>query len=625
MAGVVLSPSSVSVAPGGDAVCTLTVRNTSAIVESYAISVLGDAAAWATPTPASLSLFPGADGTCTIHFRPPRNQSTRAGAVDFAVRIAATQNADDTVVEEGTVTVEPFVDIAARLTPRTSETKRAAKHVVTVDNRGNAPVTVSISATDPDELLAFDADPSTITVDPGETGAVALKVAATSGFMRGPAQHRPFQVTVTPPADNYQLPITLDGTLMQKAGLPKFIPVLAAAAVILVLAAVLLPGLTKNDGGKGTFSLTGASATTAPPTAASEDDAGGEGEAEAEVDTPSAKPGGEKAAVTTAPPKADTPVAGAGGVQAPTATTAKPVTTEQPTATTEPDAQPIAAALPKPRAGLPILYPSFEGDTDEEIWKVNPDGSGRVKLTNGNNANHAWSVGARWNYAGTLITYTHAPVASYTRAYIMNPDGSSPRDATPSCGTSCGQPAFSPDGTKLVYIRDSGGGHNDIWVADVSASGSTSNHKALVATSADEQYPAFAPDGRLAFQRNEGGVWKIVVRQTNGTEAVVANGQFPSWAPTNDRLLFATGDIFVLRLDGSAPVNVTAGTSSQELWPFWSADGGTIGFGTTRFGGVWHVALADANGANVRPVTSSAWPGRTGDNYRRHHWIGGWF
>ena len=99
MAGVVLSPTSVSVTPGGEAVCTVTIRNSSAVVDSYVVSVLGDAAAWATVTPASVSLFPGADGTAEIRFRPPRNSSLRAGPVDFGVRVSSTQASDDSVAQ----------------------------------------------------------------------------------------------------------------------------------------------------------------------------------------------------------------------------------------------------------------------------------------------------------------------------------------------------------------------------------------------------------------------------------------------------------------------------------------------------------------------------------------------
>ena len=618
MAGVVLSPSVVSVVPGSDAACTVTIRNSSAVVESYVVTVLGDAAAWATVTPATVSLFPGTDGTAEVRFRPPRASSPRAGSVDFAVRVAATQ-ADDSIVEEGTVEIQPFVELTAHITPRTSEAKRKAKHVVAIDNRGNAPVTVAVAAIDPDEALAFEASPASVTIEPGESEASSIAVAARSGFARGPAQHRPFQATVTPPAGSPQLPIALDANFVQKAGMPSFVPVVIAAAVILIAAAIVVPGLTKGDDKGGTFSLTGAggSSTTVAAAAAGEETGDAEGEAEAEVEVSSGGTTDTTAApATTAPARSPGGVAGSGGGQASTATT-EPAPDADPPATTVPQAAPaaVASSLPKPKAGLPILFPSFEGDTDEEIWKINPDGSGKQKLTS--YPQPQWSVGGKWNYAGTLIAFTHAngPV----HAWIMNADGSNQHDATPTCGTNCSQPAFSPDGKLFSYVREtaSGSGTYDIWVADVSASGATTNHRPLVATGDNEQYPAFAPDGRLAFQRLVGGSWKVIVRQTNGTENTAATGYHPAWSPNNDRLLYSDGnEVWMVKPDGSGATNVSNAPASAEQWPSFSPDGGRVIFSTTRWdGGQWNVAYAETNGTIVKQVT-----GATG----RHWWIG-WF
>ena len=351
MAGVILSPNSVSVTPGGEAVCTVTIRNASAVVDSYEVSVLGDAAAWATVTPASVSLFPGADGTAEIRFRPPRNASMRAGAVDFAVRVGSTQSPDDSVVEEGVATIEPFTEIAARITPRTSEAKRKAKHVVAIDNKGNAPVTVGVHAVDPDEALAFQATPPEVTIEPGETGAISIGVASRKGHARGPAQHRPFQAFVTPSPAGMQPPITLDANFVQKAGMPSFIPVIAAAAVILIAAAIIVPGLTKGGDKGGTFSLTGAAGATSTTVAAAAVEGGEDGaEAEAEV----AEGAGGEAAGEDAGGKTDdagaggggstaTTVASSGGGTKPAVTTTVAPNDDETTATTAQSAAPVAS------------------------------------------------------------------------------------------------------------------------------------------------------------------------------------------------------------------------------------------------------------------------------------------
>src|SRR3954468_16506694 len=156
MAGsVVVEQSSVSVVPGEMATCAIRVRNTGVVVDAFTLTVLGQPAAWTTVVPAALSLFPGADGTIELHFAPPRTASVGSGAVPFGVRVVGSQDPDNPVVEEGEVDLLPFVEVAAKLTPRTSETKRKARHEIVVDNKGNASIGVGLSVSDPDEQLAF--------------------------------------------------------------------------------------------------------------------------------------------------------------------------------------------------------------------------------------------------------------------------------------------------------------------------------------------------------------------------------------------------------------------------------------------------------------------------------------
>src|SRR3954447_11785757 len=246
MAGsVVVEQSSVSVAPGSTATCSIRVRNTGAVVDSFALTVLGQPAAWTTVVPAALSLFPGADGTIELHFAPPRSASVGSGPQPFGVRVIGSEDPDSPVVEEAEVNLLPFVEVAAKLTPRTSETKRKARHEIILDNKGNAPISVALSVSDPDEQLAFDLHQSTVNVEAGQALHVPLKVAARSGFARGADKHRPFQVKVTPEGSAF--PTQLDGNLIQKPGLPRFVVPLLAGAVALVVVAAVLPGVLKKD------------------------------------------------------------------------------------------------------------------------------------------------------------------------------------------------------------------------------------------------------------------------------------------------------------------------------------------------------------------------------------------
>mgnify|MGYP000409707503 CR=1 FL=1 len=266
MAGsVVVEQSSVSVVPGEVASCTVRVRNTGAVVDQFTLTVLGQPAAWTTVVPAALSLFPNADGVIELHFAPPRAPGVGSGGIPFGVRVVGSEDPESSVVEEGEVDLLPFVDVTGKLTPRTSETKRKAKHEVILDNKGNTPVAVTLSVSDPDEQLAFGLHESLVTVAAGQSTHVPLKVAAKKGFARGADKHRPFQVKALPEGGAY--PLTMDGNLIQKPGMPRFVLPLVAGVVALGLVAALLPMLTK-DGAKGSLQLTSDDAPTTTVAAA---------------------------------------------------------------------------------------------------------------------------------------------------------------------------------------------------------------------------------------------------------------------------------------------------------------------------------------------------------------------
>ena len=272
MAGsVVVEQSTVSVVPGEMGTCSVRIRNTGAVVDQFTLTVLGQPAAWTTVVPAALSLFPNADGVIELHFAPPRAPGVGAGPTPFGVRVVGSEDPDNPVVEEGEVDLLPFVDVTAKVTPRTSETKRKAKHDVVLDNKGNTPVQVTLAASDPDEQLAFDLKEPTVTVEAGQSRHVALRVAARKGFARGADKHRPFQVVARPEGGAF--PLTMDANLIQKAGLPRFVVPLLAGAVALALIAAVVPGMLAKDGrGGGIIDLANndAPTTTAAPVAEEE-------------------------------------------------------------------------------------------------------------------------------------------------------------------------------------------------------------------------------------------------------------------------------------------------------------------------------------------------------------------
>ncbi|HEX2851024.1 MAG TPA: hypothetical protein VHN98_10745 [Acidimicrobiales bacterium] len=232
-----LTPASVTVVPGSEAAAEIRVRNTGSVVDEFTIDVVGDAAAWATVEPPQVSLFPGADATARVVFRPPRDASVAAGSVPFGVRVASKEDAAGSITEEGTIEVGAFALVTLELVPRTVRGRKAAATEIAIDNRGNAPANLTLSAGDADKLLAFDiADPG-LALPPGTAAFSKLRIRPVSRFRRGPAQTRMYHVV----AEQDGQPVaTADGMMMQEATEP---PWLRKAVMWSILGLLLLVGL----------------------------------------------------------------------------------------------------------------------------------------------------------------------------------------------------------------------------------------------------------------------------------------------------------------------------------------------------------------------------------------------
>lgn len=88
---------------------------------------------------------------------------------------------------------------------------------------------------------------------------------------------------------------------------------------------------------------------------------------------------------------------------------------------------------------------------DEEIFKMNPDGTGLKQLTKNEiyDSDPAWSPGAQ------KIAFVRAPAGNDNEVYTMKADGTGQKNRTKNAATDRA-PAFSPDGKKIAFASDRG-------------------------------------------------------------------------------------------------------------------------------------------------------------------------
>jgi hypothetical protein len=233
-----LHPTSVSVEPGTSSVVMVTIRNTGTVVERFRVELLGEAVSWGTVDVPIVSLLPGEEQKIGVTFTPPRTSSPAAGVVPFAIKVAPQEASDETIVEEGEISVLPFVEPFPVITPRTSTGIRAGRHAIRIHNKGNAPVLVRFAGVDPDDQLDFRFKPLDLTVPPGRTGQTQVRVRTRSMGKTKAGAHQ-FQVAVNAEG----APTAFADAAMQ----PRAIAVARIAKIAIVLVGLaIVAGLYRN-------------------------------------------------------------------------------------------------------------------------------------------------------------------------------------------------------------------------------------------------------------------------------------------------------------------------------------------------------------------------------------------
>jgi len=239
-----LTPAVLPVKPGEEAEVELSVTNTGGVVDSFALEVLGDAAAWAVVEPPALSLFPGQRESAKVRFKPPLGPGLTPGSRPFAVRISSNEDPAHPRVEEGALHIAGVPVLTADISPRTGRARgrRAGKYQVALDNRGNAPALVDLTGFDAQDLVDVTVEPPRIEVGPGAAAFVSARTRARTRFWRGPSVLHRFTVAARPadPASGANTPEPMDASLLQEAAVPSW---LGKAAMLVLLALIALTTL----------------------------------------------------------------------------------------------------------------------------------------------------------------------------------------------------------------------------------------------------------------------------------------------------------------------------------------------------------------------------------------------
>lgn len=213
------------------------------------------------------------------------------------------------------------------------------------------------------------------------------------------------------------------------------------------------------------------------------------------------------------------------------------------------------------------------GFVDPEIWAADADGSNLINLTNTPNRGE---MRPSWSPDAQQIAYERQEVIqnSEYHIFVMNADGSGVTNLAPPEWTG-GEPAWSPDGTRIAFRSHHGGSGGDLWTIAPDGSQLT---QLTIGGSLDTN-PSWSPDGkRLVFTRfrgalDEGGTdfdLFVINRDGTGLTQLTDDDRRSSeadWSPDGRWIVFASGDLgqggvfdlFMMRSDGTDRLQLTFG------------------------------------------------------------------
>jgi TolB protein len=239
-----------------------------------------------------------------------------------------------------------------------------------------------------------------------------------------------------------------------------------------------------------------------------------------------------------------------------------------------------------------------------QLCLMNADGSGWRRLTN-RSANDYYPAFSR---DGTRIVYVSNQTGLF-EIYLRYPALNDEQQISDGFG-SLSAPDISSDGKSVVFAAKFAGGNSSIWTMNIDGSQS----HPLTDSQWSEIDPSWSPDGQqIAFAGSRGGYVELFTMNADGsdirqvTRGVQGIGGRSSWSPDGRWLAFYAGprgdrDIYLVDIASGASLRLTYGGNNTA--PSFSPDGAWLAFSSSRDGD-HEIYVMRVDGSQVTQLTDN--------------------
>jgi len=249
--------------------------------------------------------------------------------------------------------------------------------------------------------------------------------------------------------------------------------------------------------------------------------------------------------------------------------------------------------------GTQIAYRAWLGGTDSIVVVDAGGGHPATLATTPASQSYCARGGFAWSPDGkSLIFPANVLCDSAIDLFIVATDGSSPATRLIAAGTNGAAAAWSPDGKRIAFVGSEAGGGLGTYVADVGSGGALSGGLRArrigpgLAGTLDKAAtgPQWSPDGTQLVSLNETGGIVIMQADGSGQRVVSTEGDgtsSPVWSPDGRQLAYYRGvdpaDCFqdrtctvrtwVIDADGTDERRLDPVGDGRDLPVSWSPDG----------------------------------------------------